>query len=55
MRWKLVESRAGRYGLKIESLIFSHQTRFTILIDLFFFLKNKLQMTKKLLKALHLF
>ena len=33
---KKLSIRAGRYGLKIESPIFSHQTRFTILIDFFF-------------------
>ena len=51
----LVLSRAGRYGLKIKSLIFSHQTRFTILIFFFSLLKTELQITKKLLKALVLF
>ena len=56
--WQLLRrlcSRAGRYGLKIESPIFSHQTRCTILIIFFFLLKNKLQITKTLLKALLLF
>ena len=37
----LLEIRAGRYGLQFESLIVSHQIRFTICIYFNAFILNK--------------
>ena len=50
------QGRAGRYGLKTESLIFSHQTLFTISIfDHFFPSKKKKKTWDDEEIALHLF